>query len=87
MLSADGRVCRTTAEVSFAGAEGTWLTHVRVSARIVGSSKAHSRSTSENKRGRRGWDTTMMAKRVWVTGGTVVTVYLALFMVVPSRLT
>ena len=36
---------------------------------------------------RRGWDTTMVARRVWVTGVTVVTVYLALFLVVPLRLT
>ena len=81
-----GRVCRTAVELSFAGAKSTWLARVRVSARVVGSPKAHSRSSSGSRRGGRGWDTAMVARRVWVTGVTVVTVDLALFLVVPSRL-
>ena len=80
-------MCRTAVEMSFSGAEGTWLPRVRVSARVVGSSKAHSRSRSGGKRGGRGWDTTIVAGRVWATEITVVTVYLALLLVVPSRLT
>ena len=32
-----GRVCRTAVELSICGAEGTWLTRVRVSARVVAS--------------------------------------------------
>ena len=40
-----------------------------------------------SRRGGRGWDTTMVARRVWVTGVTAVTVYLVLFLVVPPRLT
>ena len=82
-----GRVCRTAVELSFAGANGTWLARVWVSARVVGSCQAHSTSRSGARRGGRGWDTTMVAKRVWVTEISVVTVYLALPLVVPSRLT
>ena len=48
-----GRVCRTAVELSFAGAEGTWLARVRVSDRVVGSSKTHSGSSSGSRRGRR----------------------------------
>ena len=40
-----------------------------------------------SRTGGRGWDTTMVARRVWVNGITAVTVYLALFLVVFSRLT
>ena len=43
--------------------------------------------TSPSGRVGRGWDTTMKARRVWVTGVTAVTVYLALVLVLPSRLT
>ena len=78
------RVCRTTVELSFAGAKGTWLARVRVFARVDGSPKAH--STSGSRRGGRGWDTTMVVRREWVSGVTAVTVYLALVLVVPSRL-
>ena len=81
-----GRVCRTAVELSFASAECTSLARVRVSARVVGSSKAHSRSRSGGRRGGRGWDTTMVARSVWVTGVIVVTVYLGLVLVVPSPL-
>ena len=79
-----GRVCRTAVELSFAGAEGTWLARIRVSARVVGSTKAHSGRSRGSRRGGRGWDTTMVARRVWVTGVTTVIVYLALVVVVPS---
>ena len=79
-----GRVCRTAVELSFAGAKGTWLARVRVSARVVGSTQAHSKSNNGSRRGGRGGDTTMVARRVWVIGVAVVTVYLALFLVVPS---
>ena len=60
---------------------------VWVSARVVGSCQAHSTSRSGARRGGRGWDTTMVAKRVWVTEISVGTVYPALPLVVPSRLT
>ena len=46
-----GRVCRTAVELSRAGTEGTWLSYVWVSARVVGSPKAHSRSSSGSRRG------------------------------------
>ena len=82
-----GRVCRTAVELSFAGAKGTWLARVPISTRVVGSSKAYSRSRSGSRRDGRRWDTTMVARRVWVTEVTVVTVYLALFLVVPSQFT
>ena len=39
-----GRVNRTAVDLSFAGAEGTWLARVWVYARVVGGSNAHSRS-------------------------------------------
>ena len=54
---------------------------------VVGIPKAHSRSINGSRRSGRGCDTTVVARRVWVTRVTVVTVYLALFLVVPSRLT
>ena len=43
--------------------ESTWLVLVRDSARVVGSPSAHSGS-SRGSRGGRGWDTTMVARRV-----------------------
>ena len=80
------RVWRSTVEVSFTGAKGTWLARVRVSAQVEGSPKAHSGSSSGSRRGGRGWDTTMVVGRERVSGVTAVTVYLALVLVVPSRL-
>ena len=47
-------------------------------------SKAHFRSSSCDIEGGREWDSTMVIRRV---GVIVVTVYLALILVVPSRLT
>ena len=67
--------------------ESTWLTRVWVSARVVGSPYAHSSSRSKSRRGGRGWDTIMVARRVWVTGVTAVTVNLAFILVVPPGLT
>ena len=64
-----------------------WLARVRVCARVAVSSKAHSKSRSGGRRGGRGWETTMVARRSRVTEVSVVTVYLALPLVVPSRLT
>ena len=58
-----GRVCRTAVDLSFAGPEGTWLALVRVSAPVVGSSKAHSRSCSGGRRGGRGCETSLVARR------------------------
>ena len=72
-----GRVCCTAVKLSLAGAEGTWLACIRVSARSVGSIKAHSGRSRERRRGGRWWDITMVSRRVWGTGGTDVTVYLA----------
>ena len=81
------RVCRTGVEPSISSVESTWLTRVWVSARVVGSPYAHSSSRSKSRRGGRGWDTIMVARRVWVTGVTAVTVNLAFILVVPPGLT
>ena len=70
-----GRICRIAVELSSAGAEGSWLARVRVSSCVVGSPKAHSRRISWSRRGRRGWDTTMVVKHLWVTGVTAETTY------------
>ena len=50
---------------------------------VVGGSKAHSRSRSGGRRGGRARYTTIVIQRVC---GIVVTVYLALILLVPSRL-
>ena len=65
------------------GADGTWLTCIRVSALVVASPYAHSGSDHGSRRGGRGWDTTMIVRRVLVTGVTTVTVYLVLVLVEP----
>ena len=81
------KVSLTVVELSISGAEGTWLTRVRVSARVVASPQAHSGSGLGSRKGGRGWDTTMVVRRVWVTGVTTMTVSLALILVEPPRLT
>ena len=78
------RRCRTAAELSISGTECARLARMSISARVMGGSKAHSRSRSGGRRGRRARDTTMVIRGVCVI---VVTVYLALNLVVPSRLT
>ena len=78
---------RTAVELLFAGAESARLARVRVSARVVGSPYAHSRSSLGRRRGARGWDTTMVPRRVCGTVVTSVTVYLAWVQVVSPRLT
>ena len=60
-----GRVSRAAVDLSFAGAKGTWLARVRVAARVVGGSKTHSRSRSGGRRGGRGRDTSLVARRVY----------------------
>ena len=67
--------------------KGTWLARVRVFARVMDSPKAHAGSSSGNRRTGQEWNTTMVARRVWVTGVTAVTLYLALILVVPAQLT
>ena len=57
---------------------------VSISAWVMGGSKAHSRSRSGGRRSGRARDTTMVIPRVC---GIVVAVYLALILVVLSRLT
>ena len=79
-----GRVYRTAVELLIAGTECARLACVRISTPIMGGSKAHSRSRSGGRRGGRGRDTAMVIQRACVI---VVTVYLALILVVPSRLT
>ena len=81
------RVCRTAVDLSFAGAKGTWLARAWVPARVVSSSKVHSKRRSGSRRGGRGWDTYLVAGRVEVTEISSLTVYLAVPVVVPSRLT
>ena len=77
-------MCRTAVELPLVNTECTRLARVQVSARVVGGSKTHSRSRSGGRRDGRGRDTTMVTRRVCVT---VVTAYLALILVIPSRLT
>ena len=87
-----GRVCRTTVALSVAGAKGTWLARVGVSARVVGCPEELPRSRRGSGGGGRGWDSTRLPGRVCtvvVTAEavvTIVTVYPALVLVVPSRL-
>ena len=69
------RRCRTAVELSIAVIECARLARECIFARVVGGSKAHSRSTSGGRRGGRAQDTTMVNRRVC---GIVVTVYLAL---------
>ena len=59
-----GWVSRTAGDLSFTSAEGTWLVRVRVAARVVGGSKAHSGSRSGGRKGWRGWDTSLVARHV-----------------------
>ena len=79
-----GQVYRTTVDLSFAGAEGTWMARVWVFRSGCG---PRSRSRSGGRRGGQGWDTTMVASRVWVPEINFLTVYLAVPLVVPSPLT
>ena len=44
----------TAVELSFAGTAGTWLLRVRVSTRVVGSSKAHSKAGAFQEQDRKG---------------------------------
>ena len=78
---------RTAVDLSFAGAEVTWLACVRVAVRVVGGSKAHSMSRSGGRRSGQGRYTFLVARRVWVTEISVLTVYLAAPLVVPSQST
>ena len=69
----------------FSGTERARLgPRVRISALVMDGSIAHSRSSSGEIGGGRGRDTTMVIRRLCVI---VVTVYLALILVVPSRRT
>ena len=87
-----GRVCRTAVALSVAGAKGTRLARVVVSARIVGCPEALPRSRRGSRGGGRGWDSTMLPGRVCAVVVTAVaavvtaTVYLTLVLVVPWRL-
>ena len=78
------RRCRTAVELSIAIMECARLARECIFALVVGGSKAHSRSRSGGIRGGRAQDTAMVIRRVC---GIIVTVYLALTLVVPSRLT
>ena len=79
-----GRVCRTAVVLSVAGAKGTWLARVEVSARIVVCPDALSRSRRGSRRGWRGWGSTILTRRVCAVVVTAVAVCLSLVLVVPS---
>ena len=78
---------RTAANLPFAVAEGTWLARVRVGPRYVSALKALSKGRSSGRSGGREWDTFLVAKRVRLTEIDVLSVYVAVTTVVPSRLT
>ena len=81
MPSVDGPVCRTAVAMSVARAQGIRLARVRVSARIVGCPEVVPRSGrgSRGSRGSgRGWDSTMLPRRVCaVTALAVVGLWVA----------
>ena len=66
-----GRVCRTAVALSVAGAKGTWLARVGVSAWIVGCPEALPRRRRGSRGGWRGWDSTMLTGRVCAVVATV----------------
>ena len=78
--------------LSVAGAKGIRLARVGVSARIVGCPEALPRSRRGSRGGWRGWNSTLLPGRVCavvvsaVAVVATVDVYLALVVVVPSRL-
>ena len=73
-----GRVCRSAVALSVASAKGTWLARVGVSARIVGCPETLPRSRHGSRGGWRGWDSTMLARRVCAVVVTAVAVCLSL---------
>ena len=77
------RRCRTAVELSIAVTECARLARECIFAQVVGGSNAHLRSRSGGRRGGRARDTIIVIRRVC----GIVTVYLALILVVPSRLT
>ena len=79
-----GRVCRTAVALSVAGAKGTWLARVWVSARIVDCPEALPRSRRGSRGGWRGCDSTMLTGRVCAVVVTAVAACLSLVLVVPS---
>ena len=71
------RRCRTAVELSINVTKCARFARECIFARVVGGSKAHSRSRSVGRRGGRAQDTNMVIRRVC---GIVVTVYLALIL-------
>ena len=59
-----GRRCRTAVELSIAGTECARLARLSTSARVMGGTKAHSRSRSGGRRGGRARDTIIVIQRV-----------------------